>query len=161
MFCANYLSWLPGCQKHRVFCEFNCVICLVSCTPKLISHIAGLLEEIAFFLRKSRFRILLSNSLVIHGGRFFRILLDLSGACLSTQPRNISFHTRHISLGSEYKSTMARGSWLSSLKNLPLLKCLNCRVSITRGPVRQYWVLRDKKKQENDHLCQGEWHRNL
>ena len=79
---------------------------------------------------------------------FFRILLDLSGACLSTQPRNISFHTRHISLGSEYKSTLAQGSWLRSLKNFPLLKCLNCRVSITRGPIRQYWVLRDKKTRE-------------
>ena len=143
MFCANYLCWLPSCQKGRVF--FFALFAWFLAHLNW-SHIAGLLEEIAFFLRKSRFRILLSNSLVIHGDRFFRILLDLSGACLSTQPRNISFHTCHISLGSEYKSTLAQGSWLRSLKNFPLLKCLNCRVSITRGPIRQYWVLRGKKK---------------
>ena len=145
MFCANYFCWLPSCQKRRVF--FASLIAFFTWFLAHLnwSHIARLLEEIAFFLRKSRFRILLSNSLIFQEDRFFRILLDLNGACLSTQPRNISFHTRHISLVAEYKSTLAQGSWLRSLKNFPLLKCLTCRVAITRGPIRQYWVLLDKK----------------
>ena len=88
------------------------------------SHIGGLLEEIAFFLRKSRFRILFSNSLVIQGDRFFRILFDLSGACLSTQPRNISFHIRHTSLGSD-----------RSDRSYLLLPWINNLVIVTGGQV--------------------------
>ena len=110
-------------------CQFNCVICLVPC-----SRIIG--GDCLLFLRKSHFLILHSNSLVIYGDRFLRTLFNLSGACLSTHPRNISFHSRHISFGSQYKSTLAHDNWLRSLKNFPLSKCLKCLVSITRGPLR-------------------------
>ena len=107
MFCANYLCWLPSCQKHSLFASLIALFAWFLAHLNW-SHIAGLLEEIAFFLKKSRFRILVSNSLVIHGDRFFRILLDLSGACLSTQPRNISIIS-------------TRQCWLFSIKKGQIL----------------------------------------
>ena len=136
--------------RKEFLCEFNCVICLVSCTPKLIPNSWVIGGD-----WKSRFRILLSNSRVIYGDRLFRILFDLSGACLSTQPRNFSFYTRHISFGSEYKSTLTLGSWLrsefSSVKVLKL-SCFN-HARANTAVLCLTW-------QKNGE-CQGEWHPNL
>ena len=73
---------------------------------------------------KSLLLVLHRTSPVIHGHRFLRTLFNFSGACLSTQVRNIFFHSRHMPFGSEYKSTLSHGIWLRSLKNLLLSECL-------------------------------------
>ena len=94
MFCADCLSSFQVVRNI----EFHSVICLVSSTL-ILTHVAESLEEISFFVRKSLLLVLHSRSPVIHGHRFLRTLFSLSGACLSTQLRNISFHSlspRHL-----------------------------------------------------------------